>query len=311
MITAPGPRLGLRVVAAVAITGGAGLLTYSGFIAYAYVAEQSPVFPLPPWAAPPATPPTSPTITPPPPNHEPGGVGIEITPAQPLRCADERCDQPVTIRSTGTAPLIIGEIELDGENAADFQRAGQCENLRLKPGQECVFEIQFMPTGRGETRHARLVIHQNLPGPPSFLALEGTPPEPPVVDLTASNQGAQCSYRRAGATGGGVLHVRFRLLRTGGDPDTATQPVRVTATSTSELAADYRSATGTPTEPAWSTATFTLNPTHFGRTHLIVVTVDPTNEIAEDNETNNQTRITINLPAATASTPGPCLARTE
>jgi hypothetical protein len=268
---------------------------------YAYAAEQPSAFPLPPGAAPPTTPPTFPPTTTPPPSHEPGTAGIEITPTQPLRCANERCEHPVTIHSTGTAALIIGEIELDGENAADFQRAGRCENTRLQPGQECVFGMRFMPTGRWETRHARLVIHQNLPGPPSFLTLEGTLPQPPSADLTVSSEGAHCNYRPAGATGGGALQVRFRLLLTSTDPDTVTPPVRVTATSTSKLAADYRS-----TKPGWSTATFTLQPAHFGHTHLIIVTVDPTNEITENNETNNQTRITINLPATTTSAHGPC-----
>lgn len=144
------------------------------------------------------------------------------------------------------------------------------------------------PSGRSQTQHARLVIHHNQPGPPSLLTLEGTLPHPPATDLTAFKEGAQCSYRRAGGSGG-LLHVRFRLLLTSTDPDTAIEHVRITATSTSGLAADYRSAVSTPTKPQLSTATFTLKPAHFGHTRLIVVTVDPANEIPENNENNNQT----------------------
>jgi hypothetical protein len=286
MISLAGPYRGLRVTAAIALTALALLVTYSGFTLFAYAAKQPPILPLPPGFSQPAT-------------HSPvpdkGHAGIDISPKQQLRCDSADCAQPITIRSIGTAPLMIGTIEIDGEHATDFRPVGHCANTSLKLGDTCTFGVSFTPPTHGTPRHARLVINQNLPGPATFLALEGELPKQ-QPDLTVSSNGLQCSYTPA-KSGSGVLLVRFTLTLAGSEPNPAKQRVRVTAASTSGLRLDARFVAGGPTDPTPSTAILPTRPIHLGRTHLITFTVDPGNEIAESNENNNQITVSVTLPA--------------
>jgi hypothetical protein len=185
-----------------------------------------------------------------------GGICIEVT-ATSLSCTSDGCD-PLTIKSTGSKPLLVRSIEFDRE-AADFHHGGECQDKELSPNDECALTVTFTPSGDGNlcaqgfvwreafegdtvcvepsfrdqvfsdnaadsgrheegsdnclqgwvwrvarpsdlvcvapdirtqvaeqnadpnahrastsgTRHARLVIHQNLSGPPTFVALEG------------------------------------------------------------------------------------------------------------------------------------------
>lgn len=314
MMSAVGPRSGLRVVVAIAVTAAALLLTYSGFTLFAYAANQPAALPLPPGVPIPGT--SNPTIPPSSEAHPtpPAEPGIDLSPsgALLLRCSANNCKEPVAIRSAGTGPLSIGKIEIDGPNASDFQRTDQCEHKQLAPGQTCTFDVEFAPSGPGSTRHARLVINQNLPGDPSYLALEGQLPKGPDADLSVSTDGLRCGYQSTEITGAPTaIEIRFRLLLTSTNPDKAAHKVRITATSTSGLAVDYRVTIGGSTSSILSTATLRLARAHLGRTHVVTVTVDPGNEIPESNELNNRIQVTVAIPRTTTVPATPLLCGVE
>lgn len=85
----------------------------------------------------------------------------------------------ITIRSTGTAPLLIDRVDLD--NTEEFAvNTGGCSGRELATDEECSMSIEFIPTGEGE-RTARIVIHQNIPVPD-----QGTPVDLTGIGLPAS-----------------------------------------------------------------------------------------------------------------------------
>jgi hypothetical protein len=176
LVAVAGPFAGLRAATGVLVTAGALFVTYSGFTVadYATNQEQS-TFPLPP-RLPPTSPTPTPSVTTPTPSNTAGTavtcegeLCISVTPMV-LHCSMAGCDNDVTVRSTGSVPLRITMIEFDGPAAGSFSQDGDCENRELQENEECSVTVQFTP---GEARDARLVIHQNLQGPPTIVALEG------------------------------------------------------------------------------------------------------------------------------------------
>jgi FHA domain len=72
---------------------------------------------------------------------------------------------PITVQSTGSAPLRITSLELIGPAANDFQVDGTaCLGRRLQRGEACTIGVLFQPTEAGP-RLATLIVHQNLPKP--------------------------------------------------------------------------------------------------------------------------------------------------
>jgi hypothetical protein len=180
LISVAGPFAGLRAATGVLVAAGALFVTYSGFTVadYATNQEQS-TFPLPP-RLPPTSPTPTPSVTTPTPSDTAGTavtcegeLCISVTPMV-LHCSSDGCDNDVTVQSTGSEVLVITTIEFDGPAAGSFSQDGDCENpelhRELREGEECSITVLFTP---GEARDARLVIHQNLQGPPTIVALEG------------------------------------------------------------------------------------------------------------------------------------------
>jgi hypothetical protein len=180
LIAVAGPFVALRAATGVMVAAGSLLVTYSGFTVadYATNQEQS-TFPLP-QALPPTSPTPTPTVTPTTPSDmgetcagEFDELCISWTPTV-LHCSVEGCDDDVTVQSTGSEVLVIGKIEFDGLAAGSFSKGGDCENpelhRELRAGEECSITVHYTP---GEAGGARLVIHQNLPGDPTYVALEG------------------------------------------------------------------------------------------------------------------------------------------
>jgi FHA domain len=95
--------------------------------------------------------------------------GIAATP-DPVACdttapGGQLACPPVTIQSTGSAPLRVVSLELTGPAAGDFQVDGaDCQDRRLARGESCTIQVLFQPTQDG-ARSATLVVHQNLPRP--------------------------------------------------------------------------------------------------------------------------------------------------
>jgi chitodextrinase len=77
----------------------------------------------------------------------------------------------VTLTNTGTAPLVIASISLDGPNATEFAFNTTCGSS-LAQGSACALSVTFTPTAPG-SRSARIVISDNAPGAPQTVALIG------------------------------------------------------------------------------------------------------------------------------------------
>jgi hypothetical protein len=80
--------------------------------------------------------------------------------------------QTVTLRNTGTHPLIIGSIAMTGTNAGDFSQTNTCGSI-VAAGGECTISVDFKPTQMG-ARTASITITDNTSSSPESLALSGT-----------------------------------------------------------------------------------------------------------------------------------------
>lgn len=78
----------------------------------------------------------------------------------------------VTVRSTGTAALVVYSTELTGPNSKDFTVVQGCTGTVRAT---CTLRISFTPAGSG-ARSAVLTVHQNLPDPDTGtrITLTGT-----------------------------------------------------------------------------------------------------------------------------------------
>ncbi|WP_433152633.1 hypothetical protein ACQPZ8_18230 [Actinomadura nitritigenes] len=91
-----------------------------------------------------------------------------------LPCPSDGCVQQITIRSTGTAPLSIYTMVMLDDT--DFSFGKQCVNKDLHPGETCTFGVTYGgPSSDQSVYTARLVIHQNLAGGPTYVALTRVP----------------------------------------------------------------------------------------------------------------------------------------
>jgi hypothetical protein len=99
----------------------------------------------------------------------------------------------VTLRNSGNAPLILGNLALSGEHPFDFATSNDssfaisCTNVTLSPGEVCTVQVMFNPTEPGY-RNAQLVIPSNAPNSPSRVRVGGvgvaaiTPRPEPIPD---------------------------------------------------------------------------------------------------------------------------------
>ncbi len=80
----------------------------------------------------------------------------------------------VTLTNTGSAPMQISSITLEGVNPGDFDRSETCTALAsLGPDESCSAQVSFHPTATG-SRTARLKITDTAPGSPHYVQLQGT-----------------------------------------------------------------------------------------------------------------------------------------
>ena len=168
----------------------------------AVVAPQSSAETTTPPSSETTTPPSSETTTPPssetttPPSSE------TTTPTRPNVAAAELDPPALTfrarvlgrptpaqearLRNTGTAPLAVNGLRLEGADPDAFLFDGTaCTAGPVTPGGSCPIRVVFRPSAPG-THTATLVIDHGAPGSPATLALTGqTPQQPP--DLTPSD----------------------------------------------------------------------------------------------------------------------------
>jgi len=133
----------VRAGVGIAVTVGALFLTYGGFTLLDVATGRPATFPAPPvmQSASAADNPGDRL------GDACGGICIEVT-ATSLSCTGDGCD-PLTIKSTGSKPLLVRSIEIDGEAAADFHHGGECQDKKLSPNDECVLTVTFTPSSDG------------------------------------------------------------------------------------------------------------------------------------------------------------------
>ncbi|WP_263384049.1 choice-of-anchor D domain-containing protein [Granulicella arctica] len=79
--------------------------------------------------------------------------------------------QPITVTSSGTAPLIISAIVLTGADAGEFAEKGSCL-ATLQPGASCTLAGSFSPAASG-TRTGAIQILSNVAASPTVIQLTG------------------------------------------------------------------------------------------------------------------------------------------
>jgi N,N-dimethylformamidase beta subunit-like, C-terminal/Cep192 domain 4/HYDIN/CFA65/VesB-like, Ig-like domain len=83
--------------------------------------------------------------------------------------------QTVTLTNTGTAPLAITGIAVDGANPADFGESANCplSPSLLAAGASCAINVTFVPSATG-ARAASISVGDNATGSPQGVSLGGT-----------------------------------------------------------------------------------------------------------------------------------------
>jgi hypothetical protein len=213
--------------------------------------------------------------TPDPTPDPPGVPDIRVTPTS-LRCTSAGCDDRVLIESTGSASLRIFDIDVKGDAKDRFRAGDNCQRRTIRPGERCAFSVSFTPASDGSTVSAELVIHQNLKGDPTVVALEGS--GPPGGDLAFER--AACALDD-GARG----HVD---LTVSGPDGTAEVPVRLRLVDGSTQ--DANVAVGVP-----AAIPFELAAPPSGAVPVTVL-LDPEAAIAEPDEDNNLRELTCAAP---------------
>jgi len=300
----------LRVATAVLIAIGALFVTYSGITLSDYaIQREASTFPIPD-VLPTTGPDTSTEVstdtdeedtpTPPTPTCE-GELCILVTPSE-LSCTADGCfdasaNDRVTVHNAGTVPLRVNDLEFDGEAAAglsldvDPDADGQCEQVELVPGASCSIVVHLAP---GHNGAARLIIHQNLKGPASYVAIvaDGGPPLENNVDLVLA-EGPVCSVAPVGEFGEGILTVLLPIANSGADPFAGTVTVSLTSDSGLSAVGSTEVAAGTST----GVIELPVDLNDFPQATFFTVQVDPDGEFAETDEANNALGLTVELPA--------------
>jgi hypothetical protein len=228
-----------------------------------------------------------------------------VTPLQ-VACTAESCP-PVVVNNPGRRILRIGAVEITGGAAEGFRRDDGCAGRTIRTGENCTIELAYEGALAGK---ATLVIHQNLDGPASKVALTavGIPASPsvppqPGPDLYLSAANLRCSVVRKGSlSGADGLTVFVAVLDKGTVPYHHLVPFSLS--SDRGLAGGGNSGISDGTAVTGMQAD--LRPSDYGRIHHLVATVDPHNEIAEENEQNNRLDIQLSLgarPAVSADQP--------
>ncbi|WP_203791627.1 CARDB domain-containing protein [Paractinoplanes rishiriensis] len=267
------------------MTGAALLLTYSGAaVADGFTGKTTyPRIESTPTPTPSPTPSTSSAG---PDETCEGSLCLSVPQEQQL-CAAAGCHASIVIANTGSRPLRINEIEIEGPAAQTFRHSGDCANQTVKAGRTCTVVVTVVaePTGT-----ATLVIHQNLAGPATQVTLvpSGTADRRPNFRMSTK---ATCSISTIGSD---RFTIRTAVRNDGPGGFEGSVPVRVAETGgqTREFAATIDAVVlSIPTDLSSADGT-----------HTFTLTVDPDHEVDEADETNNIRRITATVPQGPSGT---------
>jgi hypothetical protein len=81
--------------------------------------------------------------------------------------------QPVTLKNTGSAPLLIANVAITGANLGSFSQTNNCAGVTLQPAASCTITATFTPAASGPLT-ANLSITDSAPGSPQIVTLTGT-----------------------------------------------------------------------------------------------------------------------------------------
>lgn len=278
------------------VTGGALFITYGGFTIFDYAEDREATFPIPRGMPPPVPSPTPIVRT-------EDGLSLEVTP-ETVHCDGDGCDDDVTVTSTGEELLEIRTIEFVGESASEFGYGGDCAGRALQQDDTCQISVSFNPSGVGGPRTVTLRIHQNLQGPATDVAVEGVaegpqPPPPATGDVVLLRDTVECRHQMGGALVNGqlvnALQIFFDLRFEGAGE--APNAVRVDGTSSLGPAESRTGGIGPGRHLA-----LPLEANDYGRTHAVILRVDPNSEVAESREDNNQFSVSVFVPSHPAAT---------
>src|SRR5439155_6112137 len=83
-------------------------------------------------------------------------------------------EQTITLTNTGSAPLIIRQVNLSGANTSDFMKVtDKCTGSVLQTGDSCSVKVRFSPTAIG-SRSASLTFSDNADNSPQSVLLTGS-----------------------------------------------------------------------------------------------------------------------------------------
>lgn len=297
LVTAVGPFPRLRLTAGLLVIGISLFGTYSGFALQARVAgNESSILPGPEPKQ------KSPEIIKPTPTPSPtalvtceGNLCIKVTPIL-LHCSNGGCDSDITVKSAGTKPLRITGFGFDGPAAGRFHQDSQCVELGdLTKNGPCTITVRMDPGPAGK---ARLRIHQNLKGPASLVTLVATDATPPTsgtgtLDLSLSTTPVCRVDPGGGSNGGDSLTISGAVLNS--IDQQLTKSVAFSLTSDTGLSSGGHISVSAETDS--TPIAVDLSPANYSQAHQFTLTVDPADEIAETNESNNGLEVLVDLPA--------------
>jgi hypothetical protein len=108
-----------------------------------------------------------------------GGEPVPVTSPPSLSFGDQPIgstspSQTITVTNTGTGPLTIYNVQVQGTNPNDFRLGtATCDGAVLQSGQSCSMSVSFAPTGAG-TRNASLTFTSSASAVPHNVPLSGT-----------------------------------------------------------------------------------------------------------------------------------------
>jgi hypothetical protein len=189
--------------------------------------------------------------------------------------------QTVTVRNTGTAPLIISAATRTGANAADFQlttaTATPCVNVAVAPGATCTIQVRFSPTAIG-LRSASLTLTHNPAG---------------------AAQATSSSLPLSGTGLGSVLNATSTLIKFGTVNRGATQDQTVTIKNTGNAPAALSLASFSTTGTGYAVRSTNCANLAVNNTCNVVVRFTAPNVVSTFNGTLNITAAN-NVPATTS-----------
>lgn len=237
-------------------------------------------------------PPTKPPTVPPtkPPTACEAQPCINWSPHQ-LDCSSDPCEPKVTVRSEGAKVLRVTGLKFTGGAADRLRPEGTCKGKSLSQGETCSITVRVRPGAAGR---AQLRIQQNLPGPASLVDIEvdASPTIPtPNLDLSLDTK-LQCSVLPPNEHFEGHQLTISVTVRNSG-PGQLSQQVPVRLSSDTGLAGEGTAdvITGSSRTPV----NVDIGPDDYGQQHRFTVTVDPTGDIAEQDESNNTLEAIVHL----------------